>query len=88
MLGRSLGEQKGNIFAIRTAVNGPLSPQINPQEVRNCGASELLLTSRTGPSLAGTGGYGMSLVMQFLFGCGRSPISRVLFGIRLRVAMD
>ena len=86
--GPIFGGTKRQHFAIRTAVNGPLSPQINPQEVRNCGASELLLTSRTGPSLAGTGGYGMSLVMQFLFGCGRSPISRVFFGMRPRVAMD
>ena len=42
--GPIFGGTKRQHFAIRTAVNGPLSPQTNPQEVHNCGASELLLT--------------------------------------------
>ena len=42
--GPIFGGTKRQPFAIRTAVNGPLSPQTNPQEVHNCGASELLLT--------------------------------------------
>ena len=87
--GPIFGGTKRQHFAIRTAVNGPLSPQTNPQEVHNCGASELLLTRPDRAFPCWGRGEVWHVFGDTVFFCSRSQISRVLFsGIRLRVAMD
>ena len=88
--GPIFGGTKRQHFAIRNCCEWPIVTSNKP-----AGSAQLWCfrtsSHKAGPGLLllGTGGYGMSLVIQFLFGCGRSPISRVLFGgIRLRVAVD